>query len=167
MEEQWKQIDFNTKYEVSNFGRIRKRLVKRRPYNYLKLDTSNFGHKRINLWLDKKSKRFLVHRLVALAFIPNPENHPIINHIDANPANNRAENLEWCDQSHNTKHAYKIGTMNAKGSKNGLSILTEEIVLQIRDYAKKGLSQNNIGAKYGILQSHVSQIVNRKIWTHV
>ena len=63
------------------------------------------------MWKDKKSKTFLVHRLVADAFIKNPNDEPLVNHKDGNPSNNKRENLEWCDSKHNVNHAFDNGLM--------------------------------------------------------
>lgn len=88
---------------------------------------SYFGYKRVCLCKDNKKKKYLVHRLVALAFIPNTQNKPFINHIDCNPSNNNIENLEWCTQSENIIHSVKLGRQknNLKGrfgSKNYVAI---------------------------------------------
>lgn len=66
---------------------------------FLRVQRQPLGYKIVTLSKDKKKKICLVHRLIAIAFIPNPDNKPNINHIDANPANNSIENLEWCTQS--------------------------------------------------------------------
>jgi hypothetical protein len=58
---------------------------------------------------DSKPKRMYVHRIVAEAYIPNPLNYPVVNHLDGNPSNNAVENLEWCTYSRNSKHAYETG----------------------------------------------------------
>lgn len=62
--------------------------------------------------LEGKQKHFYVHRLIAEAFIPNPDNKTEVNHIDGNPLNNRLDNLEWCTRSENTQHAYRTGLIN-------------------------------------------------------
>ena len=71
-------------------------------------------HKRllVGLWKDKKRKMYLVHRLIALTYIPNSENKPDINHKDGNSLNNNVENLEWCTKSENIQHAIKSGLID-------------------------------------------------------
>ena len=93
----WKPISgYEGLYEVSNYGRIRRLTWK------ILNGTKHVGeYRRITLTKDKETKSFLVHRLVADAFISNPENLPIINHKDEHPENNCVENLEWCTQKHN------------------------------------------------------------------
>lgn len=78
-----------------------------------------YGHKRVTLSKDGKTKRHLVHRLVGEAFIPNPENKPQINHIDSNPSNNHVSNLEWVTSSENMLHAQSKGRLTAAQSKGG------------------------------------------------
>ena len=77
---------------------------------FLKPYTDNDGYLRVNLYKDGKIKQYLIHRLVADAYIPNPENLPQINHKDENKANNCLQNLEWCDAKYNTNY----GTRNEK-----------------------------------------------------
>lgn len=89
---------------------------------------------------ERSTKR--VHRLVAEAFIPNPDNLPILNHIDGNKTNNCVENLEWCDVSHNTKHAYKLGAICQKGEKNNSCKYNDLRVKDIRE----GYNGGNIAA---------------------
>jgi HNH endonuclease len=75
----------------------------------LKHQISNSGYLFYNLKENKKQKGLFLHRCLALAFIPNPENKKQVNHIDGNKLNNNLNNLEWCTISENTKHAYKLG----------------------------------------------------------
>ena len=111
----WKDIpDFEGLYQVSNFGRIksleRKEFMARnncyrvRKERILKADITKKGYERVLLYKNGKSKKIFVHRLVAIAFINNPNNHPIINHIDEVPLNNHVSNLEWCTHSYNSTY---------------------------------------------------------------
>ena len=112
MTEVWKPIiikkngevyDFTGKYEVSNHGRVKS--LHRGGMRILKIKPNKQGYKQARLQKNGKDKLFSVHRLVATAFIPNPDNLPVVNHIDENPSNNRVDNLEWCTQQHNTQHS--------------------------------------------------------------
>ena len=75
------------------------------------------GYYKVGLYRNGKAKNFKIHRLVAEAFIPNPNNYPQVNHIDGHKNNNCVDNLEWCDNSYNMKEAYRIGLIvpNHKG----------------------------------------------------
>lgn len=98
----WKDIPFDNNYKVSNCGR----LFSKRKNKILKGELTGKGYIRVAL---TKHKRYLVHCIVAKTFIPNPENKPQVNHIDGNKQNNNVNNLEWCTQSENIRHALKIG----------------------------------------------------------
>jgi hypothetical protein len=117
MIEEWKPIaGYEDYYEVSNLGQVR--CVKRRQgarCKILKPRTALQGradqktkpeYSFVGLYRNGIGRDFRIHRLVATAFIPNPNNYPIINHIDSNGLNNRMENLEWCNNSHNVLHSY-------------------------------------------------------------
>lgn len=93
-------------YKVSPEGTVTS--FKRGKIRILKPENSR-GYLRARLYKDAEVKNFLVHRLVALAFIENPENKPQINHIDGNKLNNSVENLEWCTASENCRHAVSTG----------------------------------------------------------
>lgn len=99
MEEVWKEIPgFNGVYEISNVGNLRNsktgKIIK--PY------INNTGYYIYNLWQKGKQYKFLAHRLIAQAFIPNPNNYPEIDHIDGKPENNRVENLRWVTHKENS-----------------------------------------------------------------
>ena len=104
----WKTIF--ERYEVSDDGVIRNKESKK----ILKTFINDKGYEIVSLWLNGKDKKFRVHRLVADAFISNPENKAQINHIDGNKLNNRADNLEWSTHSENIMHRYyslRLGLM--------------------------------------------------------
>lgn len=100
MVEVWKKIPIEglERYSISSIGQVRNDDRKR----IMKIYLSNRGYYCIQL-SGAKTKHFRVHRLVALAFIPNPNNYPYVNHIDGDTENNCVENLEWCTQLHNTQ----------------------------------------------------------------
>ena len=131
MNEIWKSTGFDG-YEVSNLGRVR-RLHKTIPPRIRKLTTDTHGYLHVNLWHGGKSKHFSIHRLVAIAFIPNPENKPEVNHIDGNKLNNRVSNLEWVTSSENQRHAFDMGLQVAlQGEDAPRAKLTAEQVIYIR-----------------------------------
>ena len=109
-EEIWKDIiGYEGLYQVSSYGRVRSldRYDSRncfRKKRILKLCANRLGYLKVGLWSNGKVKHHLVHRLVAEAFIPNPNNLPIINHIDENPSNNNVDNLEWCTAKYNMNY---------------------------------------------------------------
>ncbi len=98
-------------YSVSNKGSVISTPSDGKPRRTLKHEMMKNGYRRVSLSKSGKVKRFTVHRLVAEAFIGNPENKPFINHIDNIPDNNIVENLEWCTQAENIQHAEKQGRM--------------------------------------------------------
>lgn len=96
------------------------------------------GYKVIGIIIDGKQQFYLAHRLVAEAFIPNPEHKPIINHKDGNKLNNCVDNLEWCTYRENTQHAWDIGLIKSN-SKETIEELTENEILEklLSEYQKK------------------------------
>lgn len=115
-------------YQISNFGRVKshyKHTVHiRKPFLlrfYLAVELRRYG----------KRQRPLVHRLVAQAFIPNPDNKPQVNHIDGNKLNNHVSNLEWCTQSENIQHSLMVG-LKKSGEDNYLAVFSNETVKWIR-----------------------------------
>lgn len=163
----WKDIEgFEGLYTISNTGLIKSYLFKvPRP---LKPSLAR-GYKKVTLSLNGKLFYETVHRLVAQAFIQNPENKPCVNHKDGNKLNNHVNNLEWCTHQENHIHAFKIGLrVSAKGEDvNGVK-LTENDVLDIRAIYPLGwFSQKEIAKGYGVDQGLISKIVNNVIWTHL
>lgn len=143
--EKWGYVEgYEDLYQVSNFGRIRtlSRLVKRSPSNgsYVKREqiteskSSQDGYYRIRLRRDSKWITRGVHNLVAIAFIPNFENKPFVNHKDGNKRNNHVDNLEWCDGSYNIIHAYEFG-LNANSKRIELTEKNNGVISYQRSMA--------------------------------
>lgn len=99
--ENWKDIEgYEGLYAVSNLGNVKNTMKNQ----VLKLETVRRGYKAVYLQKNGHRKHCYVHILVANAFVPNPENCPLVNHKDENPANNSAENLEWCTYQYNNTY---------------------------------------------------------------
>ena len=104
MSEQWKRISTHPDYDISDKGRIRKKA--KREFRYIATSTNAHGYSKCNIQNGNPSERTqLLHRLVAKAFIPNPEDKPVVHHINADKTDNRAENLEWCTHQENSQAA--------------------------------------------------------------
>ena len=124
------------------------------------------GYIRYSFYINGKSKTFFAHRLVLMTFNPieGMENLQV-NHIDGNKKNNNINNLEWCTQSENQRHAFKMGLISRKGTKNSQCRLTEEQVIDIADMILQGCTIKAISEKYNISKSLVSAIRNKRLWT--
>lgn len=162
----WKPIAVNPNYMISNLGRVKSIdhpiwCKKNNSYSMRKgriLKPSNQNSKKywriaiIPIGGTVADKRFHpIHRLVAEAFIPNPDNLPQINHIDGNKDNNCVSNLEWCDQSHNFQHAYNLGLVSKEKQSlhSHLRKLTEEQVSYIKsEYAKTPIQKRGDKMKF-------------------
>lgn len=126
--ERWKDVKgYEGYYKVSDAGRIKslertyktKKSFRVIPERFRTL-TDVHGYLYCELWKDGEHQRFAVHRLVATAFIPNPDGLPQVNHLDGNKHNNNVFNLEWCNQSRNNKHAFDMG-LKSPYNRNGAS----------------------------------------------
>jgi len=97
-------LDLFSGYTIREDGEVRSRFGR-----VVRQRHDGPGYARVELWQNGSGKKYLVHRLLAEAFIPNPEGKPQVNHIDGDKANNALENLEWVTQSENQLHAYRAG----------------------------------------------------------
>lgn len=133
--------------------------------------TRKTRHLRVYLAKNGIKKPVFVHRLVGLAFIPNPKNYPHINHLDGNPENNVIANLEWCTPQQNSQHAYKTGLtpppMSKSGEENTNAKLTNEIVLAIREAYRIKPNAAEVARQFNRKPSHVWDICNRIRWQHI
>lgn len=115
MNEEWKDIPgFEGKYQISSLGNVRTLNYKRTKQTRLMNGVTDVrGYKCIAFregGVGSKQKHFMVHRLVAGSFIPNPDNKPFVNHKDGDRSNNKVDNLEWCTRAENEKHKiYELG----------------------------------------------------------
>jgi len=131
----WKEIKgFEGKYDVSNLGRVKSfQKETRRGQRILKPRNTPDGYPSCSLCKNGTVKRATVHRLVAEAFIPNPENKPEVNHINGIKTDNRIENLEWCTHQENIQHAFDSGLkISPKGEGHYKSKFNNEQIAFIR-----------------------------------
>ena len=131
--EEWRDIKgFEGLYQISNYGRVKslEKILFCKRYNIsgrhydtkiLKNNKSKDGYYKIQLFKDGLYKTIKISRLVAQAFIPNPENKPEVNHKDGNKTNNQVSNLEWNTTSENGKHAWNMGLRTKNFGKNNKS----------------------------------------------
>lgn len=127
----------------------------------LKTQFTNDGYEKIKL----KKKTYRIHRLVAIYFIENPLNLPQVNHIDGNKLNNSVENLEWCDNSYNQKHAWNIGLQKAKTPSNAKLSLEQANEIRQR-YVDEDISQRKLASIYGVAKTTIADILNGRYYNH-
>lgn len=159
---EWKRIH-HSKYLVSDTGLI----YSEYENILLKPFKNNQGYLQVDLFDSGTKQRLQVNRIVANAFIPNPENKPIVNHINGIKTDNEVSNLEWCTYSENTIHSYETG-LQARGEDKTLAKLTEKDVLEIQSlFESKEMLDRDIAVKYGVTSGVISAIRLGKTWTHV
>ena len=137
----WKDVnDYEGFYQVSSDGAIKNKFgVITNGW-----EQNDYGYRKVRLYKDGKAKDFYLHRLVACAFIDNPASKPIINHIDSNPRNNKASNLEWVTQKENMQHASKNNRLNTQGVEV-LNTETNKVFKSIKEAADSiGMKQNTL-----------------------
>ena len=155
MKEVWQPVrGYEDRYEVSDIGRVKgpKGLLKTRPHpkGYVWIDLYDHGARR----------SFLIHRLVATNFIPNPSQCPQVNHKDGNKTNNVVSNLEWCSAAENIIHAVRL--LGLRGENRCNCKLTNE---QVRSIRRDARLHREIATDYGIDGSRVSRIKSGKEWS--
>lgn len=174
----WKKTKEFGDYEVSNLGRVKspdfilktptgQTWIKKgkilKPYKRKK------GYLVCDLRLKGERKIVAVHRFVALAFIPNIDNKPQINHKDGNKENNIVSNLEWCTNSENQIHAFKTGLQKGNFSHHN-SKLTLEEVIYIKNNCVVGSKKNGMqtmAKRFNVCNSTIKQIINGKSYKYI
>ena len=167
--EQWRPVvGYEGLYEVSNYGRV-KTLFKGVSKIRKPVFTNKPGYFGVNLYKENVSRLIRIHVLVARAFVPNPENKPVVNHKDANKRNNQVSNLEWVTQSENLRHAYDIGLQKI-GCEHWNSKFTEEQIRYIRETCIPGDLEFGISAlarKFGVNIATISEMYHGKTYKKV
>jgi len=175
IQENWIPIqNYENSYEISNLGNIRsldRYLLRKDGRKYLKKGKylnpgkNTKGYYQVRL---EGGNIYRVHRLVALAFIPNPLNLPQVNHKNGIKTDNRAENLEWCTNSQNQLHAYNNGLQKDRsGENNSRAKLNNLLVVEIRDLYKSGHEINDICDKFSESRQTIRNVIFGKTWKHI
>jgi hypothetical protein len=169
----WKQVEGFPSYEASDDGRVRAlgRFVRNTltsvrwiPPNERKPQKHPGGYRQISLSKDNCCRSHFIHILVARAFVSGYAPGLEVNHINGDKADNRAENLEWCTRQANIDHAENVLRKRPRGERHGNAKLTTTDVLAIRQSSD---SRTALARRFGVTNSAIDQIINRKGWTHI
>lgn len=156
---EFRSINGHPHYLITADGRV----WSLRRDRFLSRQTSASGYVMATLGASKTTR---IHRLVAEAFIPNPQGLKVVNHIDGNKSNNNVSNLEWVTQAQNNRHAADNG-LTARGSRNGMAKLTRTEVIEIREiYSSGGIILKDIAEAYGVSDTTVYRACF-KLWGHL
>lgn len=160
MIEEFKIIPGFEPYEVSNMGRLRRDgKILSTP-----IGTTGYPRKRFK----QLKKNLVIHRAVALCFIPNPDNKCEVNHKDLNKANNNVSNLEWVTRKENMAHAFESGVLpDNNGEKSVRAKLKNHDIIIIREAYANGFSQKQIASYLRCNKCNISRIVNGLRWSSV
>ncbi len=160
-EEIWKDIKgYEGYYKISDLGRVKRLERKRYDRNQILKERivktiypKNGWYPYLSLCKKGIYKNYTIHRLIAEAFLPNPDNLPCINHKDGNKQNNSISNLEWCDYSHNNREAHRLG-LNRGTSKEVYQFDLNENLIKVWSSGRKAEQYYNIG--------HIADCCNKK-----
>lgn len=160
LNEEWRPVkDLN--YEVSSYGRVRNATNKNILTNF---DKNRVGYLRIFLYSKGKKKRYFIHRLVAEAFIPNPENKPQVNHKDGNKQNNELGNLEWVTRSENGLHYYRVlrNTNYKKTEEKAKDYVKFQVINErnkkIDELSKQGINNQELSKMFNLSIRQINRI---------
>lgn len=174
MQEEWKRMIYHDKdlgdfYLVSNLGQIKG--VKSGKVRSRNINHEGYYFVGISLGNRQTKSCIKVHRAVAETFIANPNNYPVINHIDGNKLNNCVDNLEWCTQADNTRHAWDNGLITPKrGVDNHWSKLTSEDVKYIREHYILGdnmYGTRGLARKFGVTHEVIRKVIHNQSYIDV
>lgn len=180
MAELWKDVaGYEGLYQISNKGRVKSlpHIVRRKSKWDEKKHTEFMskerflspcivrGYERVVLFKEGTGTKFLVHRLVAAAFIENENpKYTIINHKDGNKLNNTVENLEWCDYNLNMQHAYDTGLQKLHEEHHQSKLKNEEVAEIRRLRQTEHLTSGQLAEMFNVSKSSIKNILNYKTW---
>lgn len=180
MKEVWKPIkDFETTHMVSNLGRFKSlpwiqkhssgsKFLKKEKIVPIREGVAFNGYSNVMLTKNGKQHSLFAHRVIAIAFIPNPKNKRCINHKNGVKTDNRIDNLEWVTHSENSRHSFANGLQLPKrGIENHNSKITDIDVLKIRKRYLLGESSYKIWKTLDMSYTNVKDIIAKRTWSHV
>jgi len=164
--EGFKPIPGYNRYLINNVGVVYSTIRRGR---FMSDSMNKKGYRYSTLMADgaKKGHKELLHRLVAITFVPNPNDYPIVNHEDGNKLNCNHKNLLWCTYKYNNDHARDNGLVKNFGEHHYRAKLTEEDIRDIRLLASSGVYHKTIAKKYSVCRQHITSIVGTKRWRRV
>ena len=164
--EYWKAIEgFEGEYSISTTGKV----ASNKSNLILKSRKDRYGYLLVTLWFKGKAYTKKIHRLVAIAFIDNPNNLETVNHIDGIKTNNNLDNLEWLSIADNHRHGFYTGlhTVGENRIAGKAPKLNNETVLQIKQLIKEGHGNTSIGKKFKVSCGCIYSIRIGKSWSHI
>ena len=183
--ENWKRVDWIDGYtgtiEVSDQGRVRRSEMhytrsdrwgnnatkSTKPARYLTGELGTHGYRLVCVYIGKKRKRFLVHRLIARAFVPGYVEGLSVNHINGNKIDNRPANLEWVTLAENTAKQWQTGLVDLRGEKQPGAKLSAASVVAVRKMIADGHGDTRIARTFGVSGSCINHIRRGKRWASV
>lgn len=125
------------------------------------------GYTRYKIFIEGERKSLLGHRIVAMTFLPNPDNLAEVNHIDGNRSNNNLSNLEWVSREGNQQHAFRTGLNSNKGSKNGKAEMDETTSRQMYLELLSGKTILEVSKEFGYSKSSLSKLKAKVTWAEI
>lgn len=165
-------IGYEDIFSVTEDGKV----YSKRTNKFLVQGTLKTGYKVISSKIGGRNGIYIcvrVHRMVAEAFIDNPENKPFVNHKDGNKINNNVDNLEWVTALENSQHAWDTGLITkemCQGERKGITSLTRDQVLYVRQVYtafSKEFGCRALARKFGVTHTVIVKIVNDITWKHI
>lgn len=161
--ENWRWVPgYEHLYMVSDYGNVMSVNPRKgsQPFKPLRLSSCGSGYQKVVLRKDGQSSNVMIHRIVASAFLPNPEHKDEVNHKDGDKSNNSVSNLEWVTRSENQRHSVDILGNRHVGTEHPVKINAE---IARRIYRAEG-SYSSIAREYGIIDTMVRNIKTGKSW---
>lgn len=165
---EWPAVPRFDRYQVSDKGEVKSTPADGKPRRTLKPEVGALGYVRVTLCQDNRRGRFLLHRLVWVAFRGEIPQHLQVNHVDGDKLNNSLANLEIVTASENVAHAFRTGLAKPlRGEASSSAKISAATVHEIRRRAAEGETHASLAAAFGLERGTISKIVRRERWSHL